>query len=41
MPLDVDGQQNVDAAWYYPQAMPSAKHIEGYVAFWRGVQVDK
>jgi uncharacterized protein (DUF427 family) len=35
----VDGQVNRDAAWYYPQAKDAAKNIEGYVAFWRGVQV--
>ncbi len=37
--LDVDGQQNPDAAWYYPDAKEAAKHIEGRVAFWKGVQV--
>jgi uncharacterized protein (DUF427 family) len=35
----VDGQTNKDAAWYYPEPMPAAKNIAGYVAFWRGVQV--
>lgn len=37
--LEVDGQRNADAAWYYPQAKDEAKHIEGYVAFWKGVEV--
>ncbi len=37
--LDVDGKQNADAAWYYPQAKEMAKNIEGYVAFWKGVEV--
>jgi uncharacterized protein (DUF427 family) len=37
--LDVNGQVNRDAAWYYPQASNAAKKIENYVAFWRGVQV--
>ncbi|AFZ37502.1 protein of unknown function DUF427 [Stanieria cyanosphaera PCC 7437] len=36
----VDGQENKDAAWYYPQAKEKAKHIEGYIAFWRGVKVE-
>ncbi len=36
----VDGQQNKDAAWYYPSAKEKAKNIEGYVAFWRGVTVE-
>lgn len=39
--LDVDGQTNEDAAWYYPQTKALAKHIEGYVAFWKGVEVVK
>lgn len=37
--LDVDGKRNEDAAWYYPNAKDAAKKIEGYVAFWRGVEV--
>lgn len=35
----VNGETNGDAAWYYPEAKPDAKNIEGYVAFWKGVQV--
>jgi uncharacterized protein (DUF427 family) len=35
----VDGARNADAAWFYPQAKDEAKHIEGYVAFWKGVEV--
>ena len=30
---------NENAAWYYPEAKPAAKNIEGRVAFWRGVEV--
>lgn len=37
--LNVDGEKNVDAAWYYPDAMDAAKNIENYVAFWKGVEV--
>jgi uncharacterized protein (DUF427 family) len=37
--LEVDGKRNPDAAWYYPQAKDAAKSIEGYVAFWKGVEV--
>lgn len=37
--LEVDGKENVDAAWYYPQVSELAKQIEGYVAFWKGVEV--
>lgn len=35
----VNGQENKDAAWYYPQTKEKAKNIEGYVAFWRGVKI--
>ena len=37
--LVVNGEINIDAAWYYPEAKPKAKNIEGMIAFWRGVQV--
>jgi uncharacterized protein (DUF427 family) len=37
----IDGQDNQDAAWYYPDPKPSARKIRGYVAFWRGVEVEK
>lgn len=35
----VDGQTNVDAAWYYRSPKDAAKNIEGRVAFWRGVKI--
>jgi len=38
--LDVNGEVNQDAAWYYPQASELAKNIENYVAFWKGVKVE-
>lgn len=38
--LDVDGQQNKDAAWYYATPKEAASNIKGYVAFWRGVTVE-
>ncbi len=38
--VEVDGQVNRDAAWYYPDPKPAAAQIKGYVAFWKGVQVD-
>lgn len=37
--VNVDGQQNRDAAWYYPAPKDAAKEIAGRVAFWKGVQV--
>jgi uncharacterized protein (DUF427 family) len=39
--LVVGGQENRDAAWYYPKAKDAARHIEGHVAFWRGVRVER
>lgn len=35
----VNGQENKDAAWYYPETKEKAKEIEGYIAFWKGVKV--
>jgi uncharacterized protein (DUF427 family) len=37
--LHVDGKDNKDAAWFYPDPKDAAKNIENYVAFWKGVQV--
>ena len=39
--LEVDGQQNKDAAWYYPEPKDAAKEIKNYVAFWKGVKVEQ
>ncbi len=39
--VSVDGQENPDAAWYYPEPKDAAKNIKGYVAFWKGVKVEK
>jgi uncharacterized protein (DUF427 family) len=37
--VEVNGQRNDNAAWYYPETKDAAKQIKGYIAFWRGVQV--
>ena len=37
--LEVDGQVNPDAAWYYPTPKDAAAQIRDRVAFWKGVQV--
>jgi uncharacterized protein (DUF427 family) len=37
--VEVNGEINKDAAWYYPAPFEAAKQIAGYVAFWKGVQV--
>jgi uncharacterized protein (DUF427 family) len=38
--LNVDGNVNADAAWYYPAPKDAAKEIKDHVAFWRGVTVE-
>jgi uncharacterized protein (DUF427 family) len=38
--LEVDGQTNPDAVWYYPEPKDAAKNITGRVAFWKGVKVE-
>jgi uncharacterized protein (DUF427 family) len=37
--LVVDGAENPDAAWYYPEPKAEAEQIRGHYAFWRGVTV--
>ena len=39
--LSVDGQQNPDAAWYYPAPKDAAAQIKDHVAFWRGVTIEE
>jgi uncharacterized protein (DUF427 family) len=36
--VNVDGELNDSAAWYYSEPKSEAKNIAGYVAFWKGVQ---
>ena len=35
----VSRSENLDGAWYYPQPKPNASHIEGWGAFWKGIEV--
>ena len=37
--LLVNGAENPDAAWYYPEPKSAAEEIRDRVAFWRGVKV--
>lgn len=37
--LEVDGANNKDAAWYYPEPKNAAKAIKDRVAFWKGVEI--
>ncbi len=39
--LEVAGQRNADAAWFYPDPKPEAANIKGHIAFWKGVTVEK
>lgn len=39
--VSVDGEENRDAAWYYPDPKPAAANIKDHIAFWRGVTVEK
>ena len=39
--VDVDGEINADAAWYYPEPYEKAAHIQNHVAFWKGVVVEQ
>lgn len=38
--VSVDGAENPDAAWYYPEPKQAAANIRDHVAFWRGVKVE-
>jgi uncharacterized protein (DUF427 family) len=35
----IDGKENTDAAWFYPEVSALAKGIKNHVAFWKGVSV--
>lgn len=39
--VEVDGNVNVDAAWYYPEPLAKAARMKDYIAFWHGVQVEE
>jgi uncharacterized protein (DUF427 family) len=38
--VDVNGERNADAAWYYTDPRPAAAQIKDYVAFWKGVRIE-
>ena len=38
--VEVNGETNKDAAWYYPEPKDAAKQLKDHVAFWRGVKID-
>ena len=37
----VNNDLNKDAAWYYPDPKPEARHIKDHIAFWRGVKIEE
>jgi uncharacterized protein (DUF427 family) len=39
--LAVNGEENANAAWYYPETFAKAAHIKGHIAFWNGVEVSQ
>ena len=39
--IEVDGATNENAAWSYPEPSDAAKNIKDYVAFWKGVEVQR
>jgi len=38
--LEVSGQRNPDAAWYYPEPSVAAREIKDHIAFWKGVRIE-
>ena len=38
--LEVNGLQNKDAAWFYPEPLNAALNIKGHIAFWKGVVIE-
>ncbi|MCY4640698.1 MAG: DUF427 domain-containing protein [Chloroflexi bacterium] len=39
--LEVGGDTNRDAAFYYPEPKEAASNIAGHIAFWNGVEVER
>ena len=39
--IEVNGEVNRDAAWYYPEPSKAAAEIKDHVAFWKGVRVEE
>jgi uncharacterized protein (DUF427 family) len=38
--IEVNGERNPDAAWYYPAPKDAAAEIRDRFAFWKGVTVE-
>ncbi len=39
--VEVDGERNRDAAWFYPEPKQAAAQIKDRYAFWHGVTVEE
>jgi uncharacterized protein (DUF427 family) len=39
--IEVNGELNKDAAWYYPDPSKMAEEVKDRIAFWKGVEVTK
>jgi uncharacterized protein (DUF427 family) len=39
--VEVEGEVNRAAAWYYPDPSDAAHQIKDYIAFWHGVKVEQ
>lgn len=37
--VEVNGELNKDAAWYYPEPKSKAENIKDHIAFWKGVEI--
>jgi uncharacterized protein (DUF427 family) len=37
--VKINGKDNRDSAWYYPEPSEAATRIKGYIAFWKGVEL--
>jgi uncharacterized protein (DUF427 family) len=38
--LNVNGEMNLNAVWYYPNPKEGAEAVKGRVAFWNGVKIE-
>ena len=38
--VEIDGERNEDAVWYYAEPKPEAEMVRNRVAFWKGVEVE-
>jgi uncharacterized protein (DUF427 family) len=38
--VEVNGERNRDAAWFYADPKAEAREIKNHIAFWKGVRVE-